>query len=301
MKLLRKIGWRRGLAGIVLAILAGIGAADRIVARKVDQILHPPRVGAAEITDADGSLIPQIRIRTADGLALAAWHLPSQNGATVILQHGYRAGAAQMLPVGRMLAGHGYGILWLDFRGHGQSGGGEVTFGLREVMDTRSAVDYLAGLPDSGPIGVLGNSMGGATAILAAAEDGRIRAIVAEGSFAELEDEVGVGIRIQASLPAWPLSHIFIACAERQTGFRIEEISPARAIGKISPRPVLILQGGSDERIPVDSGQRLCDAAGEPKDLWISPEAGHVAIFRTSPGEYERRVVAFFDRHLLDR
>lgn len=297
MKLHRRIGWRKLFTGAALALLAGLIAADRVVAYKVAGILQPPRTSGPEFPD-DGHPIRQVSLRTSDGLALAARHLPSRNGATVILQHGYGANASQMLPIGQMLAGRGYGVFWFDFRAHGRSEGDEVTFGLREVLDTQAAADYPADLPDSGSIAVLGNSMGGATAILAAAEDPRIKAVVAEGAFADLIDEVGIGIRVQAHLPAWPFARLFVACAERQAGYRIGAISPARAIGRIAPRAVLILQGEADDRIPLDSGRRLFDAAGEPPEIWSVPGAGRVAISRADPEEYGHEVAGFLDRHL---
>ena len=67
----------------------------------------------------------------------------------------------------------------------------------------------------------------------------------------------------------------------------------------ISPRPVLLLQGGRDAIVRRDSGQRLYDAAGEPRQLWLEPTLGHCEFGSARPKEYEKRVVAFFDRYLL--
>ena len=45
-------------------------------------------------------------------------------------------------------------------------------------------------------------------------------------------------------------------------------------------------------------GDRLYQAAGEPKELWFEPKVGHASFDGALPGEYERRVTAFFDKHL---
>ncbi|MFN2223295.1 MAG: alpha/beta hydrolase, partial [Candidatus Promineifilaceae bacterium] len=65
------------------------------------------------------------------------------------------------------------------------------------------------------------------------------------------------------------------------------------------PRPLLILHGGQDHRVPADHGQRLYAAAGKPKEYWFVPEAGHVNFEQIVPEEYEHRVVGFFDRYVL--
>jgi fermentation-respiration switch protein FrsA (DUF1100 family) len=57
--------------------------------------------------------------------------------------------------------------------------------------------------------------------------------------------------------------------------------------------------GGADDHIAVDSGQKLYDAAGEPKELRFEPMAGHHGLAEAAPEEYERRVVGFFDKALL--
>ena len=70
------------------------------------------------------------------------------------------------------------------------------------------------------------------------------------------------------------------------------------AIGQISPRPVFIIQGLADKTVPPDSAQRLYEAAGEPRYLWTAEGVGHVGMSAAYPDEYERRVVAFFERYL---
>jgi fermentation-respiration switch protein FrsA (DUF1100 family) len=72
-------------------------------------------------------------------------------------------------------------------------------------------------------------------------------------------------------------------------------------IGRLSPRPILLLQGGLDTVVAADNGRRLYDAAREPKELWFEPELGHANFDREKPEEYERRVVGFFERALAAR
>lgn len=283
-----------GLGFVILVILI-----DRVVARKIYAITHPPRL-FTKIVDADGQPIELISLKTSDGLQLAAWYFPSQNGAAIILQHGYHTNSEEMLPIALMLRRYGYGVLLFDFRGHGKSEGDVVTFGLNEIKDTETALIFLRKQLDVDPakIALIGNSMGGVVGILAAAEMQEIQAIVIEGVFAKLEDEISVGIRVQTPLPSFPFALIFKFFAEQRNGYKIGDIAPVEKIAKIRPRPILILQGGKDERIPLNSGIRLFTAACEPKHYWYEPNITHAAFSYSIPSKYEKRIIAFFNQYL---
>ena len=206
-----------------------------------------------------------------------------------------------MLKPALMLVRHGYGVLLFDFRGQGKSEGDIVTLGLNETKDTNAAVSFVQeqGQTDRDKIGLLGNSMGAATGILATANNTAIQALAVEGAFAELRDEVAVGIQVQTPLPPQPLDALFIWIAERQTGLKLADIAPVQYVAKISPRPILIMHGANDQRVFPESARRLYETAGEPKQLWIQADATHIAIVDTDPISYERYIVDFFDQSLL--
>ena len=83
-------------------------------------------------------------LTTKDGLRLAAWYVPSRNGAAVVVFPGRRG------PLGhaRMLVRHGYGVLLLDRRGEGASEGDFNARGWGGEPDLRAAVAYLRTRPD---------------------------------------------------------------------------------------------------------------------------------------------------------
>ena len=291
---------RRVLAALTITVLLVAIVIERVVAYKIQQITHPPQHGNFNMKAANDQPITQIALHTADGLSLVGWHIPSQNNATIILQHGYSDNSSQLINIGLVLAEQGYGVLFFDFRGHGKSESATVTLGLDETQDTDAAVAFLKQQTksDNHKIGLLGNSMGGATAIIAAANNLNIDAVAVEGVFAELKEEVGIGITTQTPLPAKPFDSIFMFLTEWKTGLAISDVAPVEEIGAISPRPILIMQGGKDVRIEADSGERLFAAAGEPKEYWYEDSAEHVTFQTTVPVEYERRIVDFFDTYL---
>jgi len=111
---------------------------------------------------------------------------------------------------------------------------------------------------------------------------------------------VETGLKTMVGLPPFPFAPMIQYFAEQETGLRASDVSAVAHIHEISPRPVMITQGGRDTQVPVDSGQKLYDAAGDPKELWFEPDLGHVELESRVPEEYERRMIAFYDHVLLD-
>jgi fermentation-respiration switch protein FrsA (DUF1100 family) len=229
--------------------------------------------------------------------------VPPDNRAVVIAQHGYEGNRTNMLYDAAMLHRHGYGVLLSTFRAHDKSEGELVTFGKYEMQDFEAWYQYLLTRTDIDPskIGILGESMGGAPSIQYAAQNPNIRAVATHSAFATFKDTVNKAVTRLTGLPSFPFAPIIVFWAERTAGIRAADIDTTKWIGKISPRPVFIMQGGADDTISIDSGQKLYDAAGEPKELWFEPTAGHHGLPEVAPAEYERRVVGFFDKYLLGK
>ena len=70
-------------------------------------------------------------------------------------------------------------------------------------------------------------------------------------------------------------------------------------IDEVAPRPLLLIRG-LDGQAQEALNSVLYDEAGPPKALWEVPDAGHTAALSAQPAQYERRVVGFFDRALLN-
>ena len=291
---------------VALAVLAGavvLGVRTRAEAHNLvtNPMEHRRLPGRTPIKD--GLVYDDVQVTTADGLQLQGWYVPGKNGAVVIAQHGFRADRGEMLNEAVMLHRHGYGVLISSFRAHDLSDGNLITFGVREVQDLEAWHRFAASREgvDPGRIALLGNSMGGSVSIIYAAQNANVKGVVANSAFSSLEDTIETSIRFFTGLPPFPFAPLIKFWAEREAGFRASEVDAKRWIGKISPRPVLLMQGGADVVISRESGARLFAAAADPKELWYEPEVGHSGFDRAKPDEYERRVVAFLDRWVLGR
>jgi dipeptidyl aminopeptidase/acylaminoacyl peptidase len=296
--------WRNLFLFGLTALLASLGVLGiRLAHQRAMWLVHPGR-STSHRTPEDVGIAQwrEVDFQSADGLSLSAWIVPPQNGATVILVHGHGGNRAQLLDDAAILVENGYGALLIDLRNSGGSEDGLTTMGYLEILDVGGALAFLSAQPENDPqrIGLLGHSMGGATAILAAAQYPEIKAVIAESSFTSVEDNISDSLQALTGLPPFPFAPLVVWFGEREAGLDISQVSPLDRIGAISPRAVLIVHGELDELIPARNAHQLFAAAGEPKELYVIPNAGHGGLPQAQPEEYRKRVVGFFDQYLLE-
>ena len=112
----------------------------------------------------------------------------SPNGNWILLFHGVSDNRTGVLGHAEILLRHGYNVLVMDSRGHGESGGDMATYGWRERYDTVSVTNALYSTEKVPHLGALGVSMGAAIALQSAAVEPRIEGVVAEDPFADLRE-----------------------------------------------------------------------------------------------------------------
>ncbi len=249
-------------------------------------------------TDPDvlGFAYEDVDFHSRDGLQLSGWFVPPQNGAVIVLTHGFSSNRLMLSPVARILAQHGYGVLLYDLRAHGRSQGNLSTWGWLEANDLLGALDYLQSRADVdlGRIGALGFSLGGQVTLRAAAQTDLIQAVIADGpSPCILQDHLvspGLSPRKLFLIPYLWLAYKFQALL---TGVA-QPPGILESIPKVAPRPLLLISTG------IEGEQRAARAyfaaAREPKMLYEIPEARHGEGLIARPEEYEARLLDFFDR-----
>ena len=261
---------------------------------EVNHALHPPRIIPPGNTLRKYKIPYQnINLITEDGIRLSAWYTPPRNSVVILLAHGYGDNRPEWIH--ELLVKHGYGVLAWDARAHGESDGQISTIGYLEVLDVKAALDYLKLQPDVKHIGAWGGSMGAATLILAAARFPQIEALFVDSSFDSLNDEFNFLVPYPVINPLAKL------IAQTETGINLNAVSPVHVIGEISPRPVYIVQGMADTVAPPDSGEKLFNAAHEPRFLWEAENVKHLMIHLDNPRKYQRRLIDFFDKWLLGK
>ncbi len=233
-----------------------------------------------------------------DGLALSGWWLPNPASQDVIIGcHGHRGKKADLLGIGSGLWRAGYNVLLFDFRGRGSSATSVCSLAYHEVADLLGAVDYARTRCPNAQIGVVGYSMGAAVALLAAADEPRIAAVVADSSFAVMRDVVNHAVASRR-LPARAVVELADRWTERLYGYRFHSVRPIDQIAAIAPRPLLLIHGTADAMIPVEHAYQLHAATADAAELWIVPDAPHCGAYFVDRAAYVARVQRFFDHAL---
>ena len=241
-------------------------------------------------TDGDGG---------AKDVPISAWYLPRADAkALVIYAHGLFRSRHEMLERAAKLWQLGYAGLVLDLRRHGKSGGKLSGMGYLEQLDILAAVDFARdSLNLDRPIIGFGVSMGAAAMILAAEKTPEIDALIVDSSFLSFENTVSHHLKMWFGLPRFPLGDLLMFFSRLKVGFSYEEFDMARALQKLNNRPILIIAGGADRRMPPEVEKALFTSANsERKFFVVIPGAKHGAGFRTDPEKYMQAVAMFLQR-----
>ncbi|PNY33610.1 alpha/beta hydrolase [Rhodopirellula baltica] len=200
-----------------------------------------------------------------------------------------------MVDRAQMLYEAGYATVLIDFRGHGESGGQQITFGNLERFDATAAVEFARQAHPELPIGVIGVSLGGASAVLASPLD--IDALVLESVYSTISDAVENRVRIRLG-PIAPLASAALLFQLRyRLGIPSDALVPIDHVADVKC-PVLILSGREDQQTTEVETRRMFEAASEPKSLWLIDGVGHKDLYRYAGDAYRERVLEFLDAHL---
>lgn len=282
----------------VVAILAALWALAAIVLSLFLTRRHylvetrsPAEVGLA---------FENVAFRASDGLVLRGWWIPAPGSDRAIIQmHGH--GGSMDPDVQYLPAWHdaGYNVLTFDFRAHGRSEGRVITFGYLERRDVQGAIRFLEQEKGMRHIALVGFSLGGMVAILSAPVCPEVDAVVEDGAPARIRSALAVWAT-EHGLPLWLgkiVAWMAVFGASLRLGANLFRYEPVRWIGRIAPRPLMMIHGELDQYCP-DFDQLL--AAARPTEVWRVPDVGHVQASQVYPEEFRRRIVDFLNRHLQD-
>jgi pimeloyl-ACP methyl ester carboxylesterase len=249
-------------------------------------------------TPADhGVRFEEVTFRNADGHVLSGWYLGgADSDVAVAVGHGLFRSRREVLDRAAFFRERGYDTIVFDFRRHGESSGDRITLGFWERSDFLAARDFLASRGPRRSVVFYGVSMGAAAALLAASDSPDAGAVVADSPFVSIEDTVVRHVELLLGLPRFPFASALLFFLELQGNFDRTEFDLERAARAMGDRPVLIVAGAEDARMPPELQARIYRASSAPESRFVSvPEAGHGASYRTDPDSYERAVADFLE------
>jgi pimeloyl-ACP methyl ester carboxylesterase len=243
--------------------------------------------------------VEEVKFEGGDGLMMAGWKAPSQNGVTIILLHGYGGNRMAMLWHAKQLVEAGYGVLLYDERASGESEGMRRSYGWEDPRDVAGAIRFIEAESTTGleRIGIAGCSIGAQIALQSAAADPKLEAVWADGpSSVRAEDLPAPRNPIVAlmMLGNYSLDWLY------KTQLHMDAPPPLiDVIGNIAPRPIMMVGGGVSQPLVGSEAEmmipRYVQYAGSNARAWIIPEAVHCDGPNHRPEEYARRMVEFFD------
>jgi alpha-beta hydrolase superfamily lysophospholipase len=273
---------------LFLCLLAGLGASWAAGSFMV-------RGAAGPVTPAPPPAQDFV-LTASDGTRLAATYRPGRGagGPAVLLLHGVQASRESTAPNAAWLAQQGYATLTIDFRGHGQSELRPRSFGLIEARDAEAAFRWLKARQRGAPVAVIGNSLGGAAALLGEAGPLPADALVLQAVYPDLRSAIRNRIAQRLGrAPAWVLEPLLSFQTRPRLGVCPDRLSPLEAVRRYRA-PLLVVGGGADRSTPPVETRALFDAApGHRKALWIVPGIGHGPVGDLRSEEYRRRLLAF--------
>jgi uncharacterized protein len=280
------------LAGLVLAPTVLHPVRRRLTVRQMAQ--------ADQVLASLNATREDFIVRASDGILLDGWKIrPAHpNGDWVLLLHGRSHNRSVMIPYAEFLLAAGYSVVMMDARAHGNSGGSQSTYGELEIFDVQVIVNALEATERVVHVFALGESMGAAVSLQSAATVRQIDGVVAEGPFRNLREVTFdyAGLQQSAILGKTlfrPVAFVAAWIAQKQGGFRFEDISPEKAVA-LRSFPVLLICGAADRKIPCRHSEAIFNSTIGTKELWNVPGAGHEQAIKTSPVEFQRRVLDFF-------
>lgn len=238
--------------------------------QQAGMIFYP--IGELYQTPADwGMEYEDVTLKTDDDIQLHGWFIPNSQGEQVLLFfHGNAGNISHRRDSVEIFHRLGLNVLIIDYRGYGKSGGkpGERGFYRDAAAAWRFLIEEKAYSPDQ--IVIFGRSLGGAVAAnLAAAVDAR--GLILESTFSSAKDFARAVFRI--------LSRLVVIRYDFNTAENIKRVNC----------PVLVLHSPYDEIMPFRLGEKVFNAASQPK-RFVRLRGDHNNGFLLSQPAYEQEL-----------
>ncbi|HEX5590781.1 MAG TPA: alpha/beta fold hydrolase [Candidatus Limnocylindrales bacterium] len=263
------------------------------------------RSANADMTDcASQGATAGADVVAADGVPIGGWYIPAADGAgptatTVILVHGWGDNKSGLLKYATAFHDR-FNVVAFDLRNGGRSGSKDTTFGLAEQDDLEAIIDWL--VREKGPdhIAVMGNSMGGGTTLIAAADDPRIEAVILDSTHARVRELLDRRMDVDEGLPAVPTTWAVMTSMRLRFGYDLDQADPVNFIADLGDRPLLVVHGTADRHdVPsksADVNVAEAESSGVDVELRMCEGGEHGKLVEACPDDWAAWTVSFLDR-----
>jgi uncharacterized protein len=213
------------------------------------------------------------------------------NHICALLMHGIRSNRTSMIGRSKFLAGIGISSLLIDLQAHGETPGDMITFGFRESVDAANGVYYLRNNQSCRKIVAIGESLGGASALLG---NGPIKvdALVLESVYPTIEEAVEDRLDIRFGMIGKYLAPLLYWQIPLRADVPLSDLRPIDALKKVRV-PIYIMGGSKDLHTKAKETERMFKFAKAPKYFWLVKGATHQDLFIYNPKDYKARLISF--------
>jgi pimeloyl-ACP methyl ester carboxylesterase len=202
----------------------------------------------------------------------------SASRGTVVLLHGYGLAQFSMAPWALRLAQEGWQCVLVDLRGHGESTGRQIYYGIQEVHDLSQLLDELARdgrLKE--PVAAFGESYGAVMALRWKMVEPRVRSVVAIAPYAGLSNAV---MNLRHEYAVW-LPKTFVKAGLKQLpsvlDIPADELDTTTELAR-HPVSALFVAGTEDKITPLADVEQLRALAAPISELIVVPDATHETV-----------------------
>lgn len=221
----------------------------------------------------------EIYCPTEDGISLNGWLVKSPGAkSTLLFFHGNAGNISHRLDKIALFYKLGINTFIIDYRGYGKSEGRPSEEGI--YRDGRAAYDYLSRRLDLGAKKIAyGESLGCAVAVDLGLHR-QLDGIILDSAFSSAKDMAKV---------VFPFVPPFLLVSQFDSLQKVKDL----------PAPKLFIHSVNDEIVPISQGEKLFNAAGEPKEF-LQITGGHNSGFFVSQELIREKLKTFLDKfHLL--
>ena len=242
----------------------------------------------------------ELQIKSKDGLSLAAELIEAENPIGLIVAvHGFRSWPAREFAlVAKHLYESGYTVLYPYMRAHRKSEGKYITFGVKERCDIGAWAQLLAEKHPDLPLFLYGQSMGGATVIMASGLDlpANTKGIIADSAYYSPRDVIATALTQSYKVPVFPMLPAMDLWARLLAGYSITATNCQDAFDR-THLPFLFIHGTADELVPYAMGKLNYDHCKSEKQMLTVEGAAHCASYYVDPARYISYLDGFLKKY----
>lgn len=251
-----------------------------------------------EESNFDESIFEKLEINSEDNLKLKGYYVKNKDisNKVIVIVHGYTANYYMSLQFLSLYLNEGFNVLLIDNRSHGNSEGKYVTYGMKEKEDLKNWINLLKDkLDENISIGIHGQSMGAATALMYAGKYKDVDFVVSDCAYSSGREILKYQFKHIVKILPYPLYQMVNTMIKLKCSFSMNKVTPIKDISNIDI-PILFIHGKNDKIIPYTMSLDMYNKRNNNKDkLLIIEDADHVESFMYDKSKYTHSIKTFLN------